>query len=216
METRKEDCRRVDFRERSVFRLSGPSGIGQMNVRYPYTNSGKSLPLGPMSEVLRYIDNNQQAEAAKPDLKTAAQLDREEATYQNDPSLRKAVEDYSIRHAESYYKQLGYHVTQKGKPYDLLCVRGEEKLFVEVKSTLNSGSAILLTRNERNQTFVTPPGQAELLVVRDIKSSGPGILIGGTADIYPQWKPDEHSLSAYQYTCELDKKRRTLSFSVVG
>jgi hypothetical protein len=214
MESTQQHQRRISFAERSVFKLSGPLGIGQMNVRYPYNESGELLPLGPFAEVLRYIDNCQQAQTENVNPETIAQLELDQGAFQKDPLLRKALEYHAMEHAEDYYTRLGYHVTRKGKPYDLLCLKGEEVLFVEVKGTTSKGSDILLTRNERKQTFVVPPGHAELFVLRDVRSVAPGVVTSGIVDIYPRWNPNEHSLSAYQYTCELDEKRKKLSFPI--
>jgi hypothetical protein len=51
-------------------------------------------------------------------------------------------------------------------------------------------------------------------VLRDVRSVAPGVVTSGIVDIYPRWNPNEHSLSAYQYTCELDEKRKKLSFPI--
>lgn len=55
--------------------------------------------------------------------------------FQLDPKLRKAIEDYAMKKATAYFKSLGYKVADVSarRPYDLECIKGKSKLFVEVK-----------------------------------------------------------------------------------
>ncbi len=46
------------------------------------------------------------------------------------------------------FTKCGYTVKRRGKPFDLLCIRDSETLFVEVKGTQSNGEAVFLTRNE--------------------------------------------------------------------
>lgn len=121
-----------------------------------------------------------------------------------------------MHQAERYYKHLKYRVKREGKPYDLLCQRGQETLFVEVKGTMSSGATILLTPNEKEQAFLGTEGTAELFVLREIEWAKDEAtkLSGGKIDIYSRWKPDEHNVIPFQYMCDLDRGRLTKSLPV--
>lgn len=47
--------------------------------------------------------------------------------------------------AEPYFAAKGWSVERKGKPYDLLCTRASEILYVEVKGTQTDREEVLLT-----------------------------------------------------------------------
>lgn len=192
LETVEGEWTRIHVERREAFDLSGPLGMGQMNVRYPYSETGELLGLGPMEQVLQYVRNYKiQTTSNESDQRAAVEVEVEEAKYRSTPGLRKAIEDYSMDQAESCYKRLGYEVARKGKPYDLLCVRGSETLYVEVKGSTSSGVGIILTRNEVDQPFLAKGGEAELFVVHGITQAqgDPLKLSGGSINIYSRWRP---------------------------
>src|SRR6266851_4440481 len=70
--------------------------------------------------------------------------------FMSSPAVRKAIEEHSVELARKHFKALDYFVETHGKPFDLLCTRGQERLYVEVKGTQGSGAEILLTKGEVN------------------------------------------------------------------
>ena len=71
-------------------------------------------------------------------------LEKKLATSQGfllDSKLRKALEDYSMDAARQHFESLGYVVEDHSKnhPYDFLCTRSKETLYVEVKGTQTNG-----------------------------------------------------------------------------
>ena len=202
------------YKRTRQFDLSGKGGMSRTNIRYPYRENGEPDDLERMKEVLEYVQDWDPQSASPRNVSNEIEL--EEALFQNNPRLRKLVERYAVDQAEQYYTQEGYQVEQKGKPYDLLCKKQTEELFVEVKGTMQSGSTILLTLNEVEQRFLRYNGTAELFVVCRIQSSvsDPTSLSGGKIDIYSRWIPSDHPMIPLQFQCDLDEHRITKTLSV--
>ena len=70
------------------------------------------------------------------------------AGFQPNSKIRKAVELHAMHRAEREFRNQGYHVKVKGKPYDLLCTKSNETKYVEVKGTQGNGLDIVLTAGE--------------------------------------------------------------------
>jgi hypothetical protein len=68
--------------------------------------------------------------------------------YVSDPVLRRVIEQYAVAKAIKHYAENGYKVTELGKPYDLLCVRDQHAVHVEVKGSRSILNAVILTVNE--------------------------------------------------------------------
>src|SRR5207302_9134700 len=70
--------------------------------------------------------------------------------FQLDSKLRKALENYAMEVAKQYFQGKGYKCEDhsKKRPYDLLCSRGREVRYVEVKGTVTDGTEIILTKGE--------------------------------------------------------------------
>jgi hypothetical protein len=69
--------------------------------------------------------------------------------FQVSPVLRRALEDLGMARARAYFEALQYKVEDRHltRPFDLLCTRDDEILYVEVKATTTAGEGVLLTRN---------------------------------------------------------------------
>jgi hypothetical protein len=63
---------------------------------------------------------------------------------------RARIEEIAMKRAKLFFRNRGYNVrdVHKNHSYDLLCRRGQQKLFVEVKGTTGDGSNVLLTGAE--------------------------------------------------------------------
>lgn len=120
-----------------------------------------------------------------------------------DGRLRKAIEERAMAAATRYFESLGYAVTDHsvGHPYDLLCQRHREVLYVEVKGTQTDGSGVILTPGElafaRGQR-----GQMGLFVLHSIRAAEGGsgyTLSGGEERVIVPWDVDAGSLEPLSY-----------------
>jgi len=114
---------------------------------------------------------------------------------------RVAIERHAMNVATKFYESKGYAVEDHSasKPYDLLCKRKKERLYVEVKGTKTAGEQVLLTANEvdfasRNHK------QMALFLLHSIKTSRDGLrAYGGRRRIVHPWRPKEEDLKPISY-----------------
>lgn len=125
------------------------------------------------------------------------------AGYQVDPQKRKCIENYAVDWATKHYELQGFLVVEKGKPFDLLCTKGDIIIHVEAKGTTGAATAVILTRNEvtdaRNKNW-----QSDLFIVYNIITVHDGetwVASGGTERIFEKWEPEDKSLFplCYEY-----------------
>lgn len=124
--------------------------------------------------------------------------------FQNDPEVRKAIEQYAVLKACQHYEKMGYHVIERGKPFDLECTRPPDRLYVEVKGTQTAGLAIFLTPNEVEWS---QKHSMELFIVHSLivsKSHDRVTVGGGVERVVSPWRPENDSLKvvAYSYLIE--------------
>ncbi len=146
----------------------------------------------------------QQRASEEPDEEVAAELietARDAAQgFQNDPEVRKAVEQHAVRRARQHYERKGYDVLERGKPFDLECTRQASRLYVEVKGTQTAGLVIILTPNEVEWSHNHP---MELFVVHSLdvsKVRGRVTVSGGVEHIVTPWRPQRNALKAIAYS----------------
>lgn len=121
--------------------------------------------------------------------------------YMTDPEKRTAIEHAAVEHAKKYYLDKGFTVEEKGKPYDLLCQKGELVVHVEVKGTTGTGDTVILTKNEVMDAR-DPAWRSDLYLVHGIElrlSNTGWIGIGGTAEHIESWSPEDEDLDATQF-----------------
>lgn len=125
------------------------------------------------------------------------------ARYQVDPEKRKCIENYAVDWATKHYEMQGFLVIEKGKPFDLLCTKGDLIIHVEAKGTTGPATAVILTRNEvtdaKNKNW-----QSDLFIVCNIITVRDGeiwLASGGTERIFEKWEPEDKSLIplCYEY-----------------
>jgi Domain of unknown function (DUF3883) len=121
-----------------------------------------------------------------------------------DKKLRDALEQHAMDAAKQFFKTKGYHVDDhhKDHPYDLLCTKKGERLFVEVKGTEMGGKTVILTAGEvefarRNKN------QMALFVLHSIKVSPDGKVSGGKIDVRWPWHVDDGVLRPISYWYDL-------------
>ena len=128
--------------------------------------------------------------------------------FRSSARARKAIEELAMDRARAYFGELGYEVQDRyqSNPYDLLCTKGTETLFVEVKGTTSRGDQILLTPNEvvfarRNR------GSMAMFVLRDVVASesadGAAKADGGEHVVIRPWDVDAGSLVPVGFTWSL-------------
>lgn len=126
------------------------------------------------------------------------------------PLVRRAVEVHAVKRAKAHYEGKGYSVKLVGKPYDLLCTRGDrETLYVEVKGTQGIGLEILLTPNEvihaRQQRDHMVLFVVSGIVVSDQESDDP-LATGGDDAIYEPWNVDDGDLRPIGYCLKISRR----------
>jgi len=123
-----------------------------------------------------------------------------------DAEMRVAVESHAVKLASDYYREQGYEVTEVGKPYDLLTVKGSEELHVEVKGSTMSVDDVELTINEVRHAREIP---TDLYVVDQIRlerlNDGSIRTSGGRVRHWPNWTPADGSLSPTRYRYQLSR-----------
>lgn len=120
-----------------------------------------------------------------------------------DPKVRRAIERHAVDIAISHYRARGWTVSEKGKPYDLDCVRGSDYVHVEVKGTTSKAATVELTVNEVRHASEHP---TELFVVSDIVLQ-PGddslATYGGVVRVFEEWRPNPSALRATRFEYQI-------------
>lgn len=124
------------------------------------------------------------------------------------PAIKDAVERHAMERAIQRYSQ-DWHVVDvhARESYDLRCERGAAVLHVEVKGTMGSGEAVIITPAELAHARRHHPN-TELFVLSDIAvegngAAGPPVATGGIVHRYPGWGMDDSRLRALGYLYSL-------------
>lgn len=128
------------------------------------------------------------------------------AGYESDPKIRRTLELYAVSKARHYYERRSYFVTEKGKPFDLLCEKLGEVIHVEVKGSRHDLNEIIVTTNEvkdaRDATW-----RSDLFLVARIVLSSDGlegfVASQGLCRLAQNWIPEDHHLTPMQYRCKV-------------
>lgn len=128
------------------------------------------------------------------------------AGYCDDPAARKAIEAHAVQQARQFYERHGYLVTERGKPFDLLCQKSDEILHVEVKGSRSSMREIILTANEVKDAR-DPGCISDLFLVEnislEISDQGSYKASGGHCRRTSGWSPAEQHLTPTEYRYKL-------------
>jgi hypothetical protein len=128
--------------------------------------------------------------------------------YSSDPIIRNTIEMYGMKKAIEYFQERGWKVTDTSahKPYDLLCSKGAEKKYIEVKGTTSAGEHVFVTYNEVEHAR-SHKGQCILFVVHNIEiqcsESKKFHARGGSIQIQDPWIPTEKQLIPVSYRYSL-------------
>ena len=118
---------------------------------------------------------------------------------------RKIIEIYAMNSVIKKFQKDSWNVfdvsKHKDKGYDLYLEKNDKKIFCEVKGTTNTGSKVILTRNEVLAAEKNYPNGA-LFIVSGIflnRSKNPPVAsLGKITEIY-NWKIDDRKLSPISY-----------------
>lgn len=126
-----------------------------------------------------------------------------------DKKLRRALERYAMDAATRHFQSLKFVVEDhhRNHSYDLLCRRGKEVIYVEVKGTQTEGKAIILTSGEVEFARSHAKHMA-LFIFHSIKVSKKGrILTQGTMRLIFPWNVDERCLKPLAYQCDIQNTK---------
>ena len=128
-----------------------------------------------------------------------------------DSKVRFLIETHAMDKAIEYFDSLGWSVkdVHKNKPYDLLCIRENRYLMVEVKGTTLDGSEILVTPNEVKNAQ-TNPDDVALFICSNIELStndrGQLTTHGGSTKVLDPWHLEDSRLRPIGYSYNLIDK----------
>ncbi len=129
--------------------------------------------------------------------------------YVSSPERRKAIEMRAMTAAEDFFNEEGYAVrdTSANRPYDLVCTKGGELLYVEVKGTTTDGEKVILTKNEVEHARAHKE-QMVLFILHGIQvddgDDGP-MASGGTQRLIWKWSPSDQSLVPLSFQCTVSE-----------
>jgi hypothetical protein len=132
---------------------------------------------------------------------------RRGAGFRQSREERDLIEKHAEKMAVAYYKEDGWQVKRKGRPFDLELTRNGEKLTVEVKGTTSQGEEVILTANEVAHHDAVFPANA-LVVVRGIvldRSTSPPTVKGGEFFELKPWAIDGAALKVVSYKYAIPK-----------
>lgn len=160
------------------------------------------------------IDAGQTAEAGerrrdrstKPDEDVSDLIDASRLAaqgFRTNPAMRRAVERYAIQQARRHYEKQGFQVDECGRPFDLQCRKGRQRLYVEVKGTQTSGAEVILTPNE---VAFAQSNKMELFVLHSVQVRSRGkrlIVTGGVERVLAPWRPRPDELQPIAFSCSI-------------
>lgn len=210
-----KECVLLPTDARRCFLPRKKNGTGQSNITYALNPDGSPKNASWIDDVRRWIDDYDGANLLVDPLEEAEDASAEKAAstasqgqgFSSDPEVRRAVERHAVERASAYYRKKGYVVTEKGKPYDLLCEKSGKRLYVEVKGTQGTAATVVLTANEV-QFARKHQSNMELYVVHSVvveRESGQFKTKNGVSLVLSQWSPKDVQLRPISFWYDLPK-----------
>jgi glutathione S-transferase len=124
--------------------------------------------------------------------------------FQLDSKTRKAIEDHAMEAATKHFMSQGYSVEDHHKrhPYDLLCLKKKQRLYVEVKGTVTGGDGIILTNGEVKFAR-SHKGEIGLFILHSIQVSADGKVSNGKRKVIVPWDVDKGKLKPMAFNYEV-------------
>ncbi|MBM3289367.1 MAG: DUF3883 domain-containing protein [Candidatus Hydrogenedentes bacterium] len=184
--------------------------FGQSNICYQLDSKGNDKGLSWQKSVIRKVLAYEGENSAQNPTAEVAEFASALSGGQGfglDSTSRQRVENHAMKLAQSHYRSQGYSIedTHKTKPYDLVCRRGGEARYVEVKGTTGGGDSVFLTTGEVLHAQQNPYN-CELFVVHsirveqcrnDVKANG------GETTILSPWRPNKECLTPLLFKYKL-------------
>lgn len=179
------------------------SSVGRLRSLNPKTNEVLRLHVNGPSSFKALVDwySGRRNSATPVDSEIAAARDGVFPAYMRDPVKRTVIEKAAVGRAIAHYTAAGFSVAERGKPYDLHCVKGELVVHVEVKGTTGDGTRVFLTKNEVLDAR-DPAWRSDLFIVKGIRLTSSGnkwVAEGGVIDLIESWTPHDDHLEALQF-----------------
>lgn len=160
---------RVPAEEREQWMLpkSVSRRMGRSDFLYPHIDGHLAPWVTQMEDLIRRMENYRPESIPHPpdreDSETADALYGQGLS--PDPRRREFIERTAMAQAMDRFHKEGYAVADvsANHPYDLECVKGNERLQVEVKGTSGDGFRVILTEREFNH--MAPAGWVRVLYV---------------------------------------------------
>jgi len=125
---------------------------------------------------------------------------------------REAIEAHAMRAAIAYFEEQGDTVedVSKSKPFDLLCTRERERLFVEVKGTQTEGIDVRLTPGEVRFALNNADSMVLFVVHSVVCTNGSAAVrtSGGLSHVVQPWRIDEALLVPLGYSYPVPRQRQ--------
>jgi hypothetical protein len=109
--------------------------------------------------------------------------------FEREQAVRQAVEERAMVAAEQHYAAAQWTTERREHDnvgYDILCTKGTERLFVEVKGTRGDGSQVIITKKEAAHAHEYSK-QTELFILYQIELDN--IEASGKVRIISEWDP---------------------------
>lgn len=191
---------------------AGKGNPGTSNVFYPLDEHGRPRKAPWLRGIISYVDGyrgkNLLDEGSKdePTDDPCVQRTRGQG-FGSTKRERDLVEAHAMRMAIQYFERSHYevHDVHSGNPYDLVCYRRGEVLYVEVKGTTGPGESVIVTHGE---VVFARRMETALFVVSNIEIHGSTTSGGDTQCVNP-WKPAASRLHPVQYRHIMPGKRHS-------
>jgi hypothetical protein len=184
-------------------------GFGQWNISYIYKPVGvrknEEWIDQVLSSVVDYKGRNllvePEAEISVPEAITEQQ--ERAAGFQSNPAIRRAIESYAMKKAETKLRRRGYRDfdnTANRESYDYTCKKDGKSFFVEVKGTQTAGNAVILTKNE--VAHAQKHSDRSIIVIVhtvEVHDGNPPLVSKGQVDVYESWRLSSNDLTALHY-----------------
>jgi hypothetical protein len=214
-EAKAVDCVLLPTTQRTFAIPTGRNGMGQANVGYALDVSRKPRPPSWIKNAQTWMQNYDGANLLlNPEIETQqAIVDIADQTasaaqgqgFIQNQAVKEAVEELAMAQAERFFRNEGFRVSRKGKPYDLYCTKDGKQLFIEVKGTQSIGQEVFLTGGEVR--FAREHScEMVLFVLHSIKvvqRRQNWTARGGVERLYRPWTIDAQALTPMAFSYRL-------------
>jgi hypothetical protein len=122
---------------------------------------------------------------------------------------KELIEEFAMERAKLFFERNEWEVKDVSatKPYDFVCTKDTEKIYLEVKGTTGDNKSIIMTRNEVNFVRDHYPNTALFLVSLIqliVNDEGVKECVSGVERLISPWNISESNLKVISYQCFLE------------